>query len=231
MRLETVQISQINLPNAPKSKIRQQSLLQSGQVEPIRLSPDGDKYNVIDGRRRLIDLIETGATEVLALVEEVAELDAHWLALTLNGGTPNEMDEADHILYLAGEGYTQKQIAERIGYSQGTVSQRLRLAERLTDEVKAKVRNGEVKPTTAQVLTKLPRDKQQEWLNGDKTPKSAVETLRSWQSQNIEIEGMELPEVKPGLFLTAETMQQLKDGQDVSIVWDEVGMTLRRNDI
>lgn len=225
MKLKTVNISDIKDVEAPQSKTQQLSLIERGQDNPIRLRPVKDGYEVIDGRRRLADMIGLGYDEVIAIVAETTNEESNWLALTLNSGTPNELDEAEHIMALLALGYTQKIVAEKINYSQATISQRVRLCEKLCDELKEKLRIGEITYSTAIVATKLPLDEQRILASEDKITNTLVtETLRDWDSQELGLDQLELPDVlpdtSPGLFLSPGEMKSVVAGDEIEVKWN-----------
>jgi len=74
------------------------------------------------------------------------------------------LEEAELIKYLIAKGYKQSEVAKMLGYSsQGQVSKRLRLL-RLIPELQERVKNGELRVSTAYELSKLPEEKQKEFL-------------------------------------------------------------------
>lgn len=216
-------IEDVNIELAPTSKIRQISLTSEGQVEPIRLRPDDDgRFDLIDGRQRLVDLIDLGETEVLALVESASDIELHTKALILNSGVGNPMDECLHILALTESGFTQVSIAEKCSWSQAKVSQRLKLLE-LIPEFRQKLSGGEINVTTAMTLTKLSEDGQKDLLEEKKvSTKRATEALRAQQSGLLELFSVETPkiDIKPGLFLTAEQIEDAEVGGGVLVYWN-----------
>ena len=74
----------------------------------------------------------------------------------------------------------QKQLAMQLMKSEGWVSKRLSIAERLADNVLKMVLSKKLCPTAAQDISRLPKEKQQEFamnvINGN-IPKSVVERL------------------------------------------------------
>ena len=101
-----------------------------GQIEPIRVRPKGDGYEIRTGMRRFLALKEAGATHVDALVvvgDDDDVVSEQW--------DENEERRAytdyERALKLRQMldvlGCTQTEIAERIGKSQGWVAQQLRV--------------------------------------------------------------------------------------------------------
>lgn len=230
MKLEVVDVSQINVVVAPSSKAQQLSLLELEQINPIRLRPDGNgRYDIVDGRRRLVDLIKIGRETVQAIVEELTDAQLHSYALTLNSGTSNPMDEAEHIVYLIGLGHTQAEIAQMCNWSEAKVSQRVRLLD-LIPEVKEQLRRGDTKVSAALILTKLDRKTQKVLAReGSVALRAAGEALREQQSSQLGLFDITVPDlgIKPGLFFTSEQMTLLADDKEVQVDWGGHFLTLK----
>ena len=160
-----VQLSDINIPTAPPSELQQESLILQGQLQPIYLREvdpeenDGFKYDVVDGRRRLVDLIATGKRSVMAFVykkDSVSNSDLHLQALTLNSGKPNYMDEADHVAYLVEiEEYEVGELAAATNLSESTILNRLDLSKKLHPLYQECLRSGLIKVSSAYELVKI----------------------------------------------------------------------------
>ncbi len=198
MEVLKVPIELIDIEDAPQSKAQQASLMEMDQVAPVYLNKIGERYKIVDGRRRIVDLIANGVTEVFALVDEnVIGSELAWKALILNASSHNEMDEADHIIKLLGLGQTQSSIAKCIGYSPATVNQRIRLTERLSSVLQSKLRRGKMKYSAAQMATKMPKDLQEKIE--DLSPKGVSKVLREYQSNAILL--FDMPPVDVPIFL------------------------------
>lgn len=162
MRLQKISIDDINIENAPQSKVRQKSLLEMSQVEPVtlRLLKSG-RYEIVDGRRRIVDLIANGVKEVLAIVrDDLSDNDADLHALILNSGKSNEIDEASHIVRLISNGYSQSDIAKKTGWSQAKISKRIKLWNNLAPKLKALLQAGKMKYSAALAACALSEEEQ-----------------------------------------------------------------------
>jgi ParB/RepB/Spo0J family partition protein len=106
-----------------------QSVREHGVVVPIIVRPDGDRYQLIAGHRRLAAARQTDITEIPAVVRAEADLAAMELTLieNLHRKDLSPLEEADGYYTLVQLGLTQKQIADKLGVSQPLVSKRLKL--------------------------------------------------------------------------------------------------------
>jgi ParB/RepB/Spo0J family partition protein len=165
---EAVLVKYIKPVVAPTSKSQQKSLLQQGQKQPIRLRLTEDPdyiYEVTDGRRRVSDLIASGATTVMALIENnISDAQAHLDALILNAGKPNFMDEARHLKALQSKyNYSEAQLAEMTNYSASKINNLLQLCL-LIPEFQHSMLKGDLKQGAGRALAKLPREVQEDVL-------------------------------------------------------------------
>lgn len=151
---------------APPNTVQQESLTLRGQRRPIRLWENATgQFIIVDGRRRVVDLLKLEKSTVAALVYGVDELDEenlHLDALTLNSGDPNFMDEADHVYYLITEcDYTVEDVASAASLSESTVLNRLDLYHKLIVDYQKALRCGNIKVSAAYELVKLSKSEQQ----------------------------------------------------------------------
>jgi ParB family transcriptional regulator, chromosome partitioning protein len=123
------------------------SIRAHGVVQPVLVRPRGaGGYELIAGERRWRAAREAGVPTVPALVREADERDALLLGLVENVAreqlTPVEEARA-YSLLLDEFGLTLGEIAERVGRSKPSVSNRLRLLE-LPEDVLAMLERGEL---------------------------------------------------------------------------------------
>lgn len=234
VQLKIVPIDRIKTDLVPLNRSLQLSLIETEQKDPIKLrllhdNPDYD-YEVVDGRRRLKALIDSGMSTVLAYV--VTEMDDTELALQAligNSGTPNELDEAKHIIALEQVGHSGQEIAKMTGYSPSTISQRKKLIEKLHPVAQLKLQSGDIKVSTALEATKLPLEEQEEIFSNGHSPsyKEVFEKVRVWQSDQLSFDLETKSETKPGLFLTREQVESLLSGQSISVQWMEKSFNIK----
>ena len=136
--------------------IRRQGLLQPVVVRP---RPDGG-YELIAGERRWRAAREAGIEEVPALVREADDRDSLLLALVENVAREqlSAVEEARAYAALLDEfGLSLGDLAERVGRSKPSVSNRLRLLE-LPDEVLWMLARSELTEGHARAVLAVPDD-------------------------------------------------------------------------
>lgn len=236
MQLRNIQIAEIKTDEVPLNLTLKESLFEIDQKDPIKVRKYENgifKYEIVDGRRRLKALAESGQTQVLALVvNEMDDTELSIQALVANSGQPNPMDEARHMAKLREQGYDGKQIAKTSGYSQGRVSQTLKLVDCLIPELQELVSLGEMKISAAYETAKLPKDRQNDILNDIKngqkpTFRFVFEKVRDWQAQELDMFDVEEDELEPGLFLSSEQLHELIDGKILNLTWNGRDLAIR----
>src|SRR5207253_7581889 len=136
--------------------IKAQSLLQPVVVRP---RPEGG-YELIAGERRWRAARQAEVETVPALVREADDRDSLLLALVENVAREqlSAVEEARAYAVLLDEfGLSRGEVAERVGRSKPSVSNRLRLLE-LPDEVLWMVARGELTEGHARAVLAVPED-------------------------------------------------------------------------
>jgi ParB family transcriptional regulator, chromosome partitioning protein len=107
------------------------SIEQVGVLQPILVRPDGDgAYQLIAGERRWRAAQQAGLTVIPAIVREVRDASALQQAVieNLHRQDLNALEEAAAYQQLIDDfGFTQQQLAQRIGKSRPSVANTLRL--------------------------------------------------------------------------------------------------------
>ena len=133
-----------------------QSIREHGLLEPIvvRRVPGQDRFEIIAGARRWRAAQLAGLKEVMVVVKDVTPKAAFELALIENVQredlNPVELAEALGRL-LKEHGYTQEQLAERLGKDRTTIANSLRLMK-LPERVRSRVIRGELSEGHARAL-------------------------------------------------------------------------------
>ena len=156
----------LHLPEAERAMAR--SLERYGQLSPVVVCQRVDRYELIDGFKRL------GAARTLARLShlsarllEADERTAKAAIYGLNraGGRTRELEEAWIIQALVREdGLSQVEVAELLGRHKSWVCRRLALIERLGAEAREELRVGLLSPTAARQVVRLPEGNQAEVL-------------------------------------------------------------------
>jgi ParB family chromosome partitioning protein len=137
------------------------SIRQQGVVQPLvvrqRPERDGGGYQLIAGERRWRAAQQAGLKSVPVVVKDVAGAQAFELTLVenLQREDLNPIEEAEGYHRLVTEyGYTQEQLAARVGKDRTTVSNALRLLK-LPESVRSRVAAGQLSMGHARALLGL----------------------------------------------------------------------------
>lgn len=128
-RVATIPIDQIRLLN-PRLRNRRnfqeivQSIANVGLKRPITVSPrksetDSASYDLVCGQGRIEAFLELGQTEIPAIVIEAVETDCLVMSLVENCARRQHraIDLLQDISTLRGRGYSDREIAQKIGVS------------------------------------------------------------------------------------------------------------------
>lgn len=176
------------------------SLEKRGQLQPVILNATGehDKYQIVDGRRRIAALRELGKHHVRAYVYKVNPIVEASLAITANAVRgANPVSDALAIIDLAGAGYSERDIARATGLAVGTIRKRMKLAA-LHDDIFRGMRAGTVAIGVAERVASLPA-KRQEAL-AELLDKKGKITGEDVDAANREGVGAALASLDPDLF-------------------------------
>jgi len=139
------------------------SIRSSGVIQPIIVRRDGDGYQLIAGERRWRAARQAGLQRVPAIVREATDAQSLELALIENllREDLNPIEEADaYRRLLAQFGWTQDELAQRVGRDRSTIANCLRLL-RLPDVIQADLRAGHLTMGHAIALLALPTEGEQ----------------------------------------------------------------------
>lgn len=135
------------------------SIREHGVLQPLLVRPlPGGKYQIVAGERRWRASRMAGLTEVPVIIRDLDEAAAMEVALieNLQRSDLNPMEEAlGYQELMERHGYTQEQVAKRVGKSRPAVANALRLLA-LPEETAALVREGKLSPGHARALLGLP---------------------------------------------------------------------------
>lgn len=155
------------VPEAERAMAR--SLERYGQLSPIVVCRRQDRYELIDGFKRLGAARSLAAMDSLsARLMEADERAAKAAIYGLNraGGRTRELEEAWIIHALVREdGMSQVEVAELLSRHKSWVCRRLALIERLGSKARDDLRVGLLSPTSARQMVRLPQGNQTEVLD------------------------------------------------------------------
>jgi ParB family transcriptional regulator, chromosome partitioning protein len=135
-----------------------ESVRVQGVVQPVLVRPAEEGYELVAGERRWRAARSAGLATIPAVVREVEDVDALMLALVENVARENlsAVEEARAYAALLDEfGLTLGDVAERVGRSKSSVSNRLRLLD-LPEDVLALVERGQLSEGHARAVLSVP---------------------------------------------------------------------------
>lgn len=139
-----------------------QSIKTYGLLQPIILRKIDDKYEIIAGERRFKACSKLGFDKVSAIVKEANDGAMAAIALIENiqRENLNFLEEAEGLHRLLTEfNLTQEVLAQRIGKSQSTIANKLRLLK-LPENIKEQLKESNLTERHARALLKLPEKDQ-----------------------------------------------------------------------
>lgn len=138
------------------------SIAEHGVLQPILVTETIDGYRLVAGERRVRASRLAGLERIPAVVRELADHDQLELALVENIQREDldPLEEARAYRQLLDDfGYTQEQLAKRMGKARPTIANSLRLLD-LDSEVQAALAAGLITEGHARALAGLPVDRQ-----------------------------------------------------------------------
>lgn len=139
------------------------SIKEFGVIQPLLVRRVKDSYELVAGERRLRASKLVGLEEVPAIIKELNDKEMAELAMieNLQREDLHFLEEAEGFHQLiANFGFTQEELANRMGKSQSTIANKLRLLK-LSDEVKRELYEGSLTERHARALLKLTEEVQQ----------------------------------------------------------------------
>ncbi|MBI2122641.1 MAG: ParB/RepB/Spo0J family partition protein [Armatimonadetes bacterium] len=133
------------------------SVRKHGVLQPIVVRPAGDGFEVVAGERRWRAAEAAGLNAVLAVVRTLTDQEALELALVenLQREDLNPIERARAYRRLIDEfGLTQEQVADRVGKSQPSVANGLRLLN-LPPQIQAALEAGRITEGHARAILSL----------------------------------------------------------------------------
>src|SRR5690554_1917315 len=140
------------------------SIENYGILQPLSVRKIGDtSYELVAGERRLRAAKLLGLETVPSIIVEIIEQDSAVLALIENIQREdlNYIEEAISYSHLINDhGLTQEEIAKKVGKTQSTIANKLRLL-RLSDQVKKILIDKALSERHARALLRLPDEELQ----------------------------------------------------------------------
>ena len=133
------------------------SIRTHGIIQPLVLRKVGNKYEIIAGERRFKAAYIAGLTKVPAITIDLNDNESAEVAIVenLQRRDLSPIEEAKSYKKLLDRGYlTQDQLASRMGKTQATISNKLRLLN-LDEKVQDALLNNEISERHARALLRL----------------------------------------------------------------------------
>lgn len=183
-----------------------ESIKEHGVIQPILVRRLGDKYEIIAGERRYKASLLAGKRTIPAIVAELNDKDSAEVALIENVQRQDltPIEEAVSYRKILDMGYlTQEQLADKLGKTQSTVSNKLRLLN-LDDNVQEALLDEKISERHARSLLKIDSKQQQreilekiikERLTVKKTDELINKILKGEENISNTIQATEIPSI------------------------------------
>ena len=143
------------------------SIKENGLLQPISVRKLDDKYELIAGERRYRACLYNGDKQIKAVIYDMSDEESATLSLIENIQREN-LNAVEQAMAMArimkNEDITQNELADRLGYKQSTVANKLRLLK-LPDYIKNALSHGQITERHARALLKVPEDRLREVFN------------------------------------------------------------------
>ncbi|NCO65905.1 MAG: chromosome partitioning protein ParB [Candidatus Aquicultor secundus] len=157
-------------PNQPRKYFDEESfselvssVKEYGLVQPVVVRASGSLFELVVGERRWRAAKEAGLKTIPAIVRNTSDVEALEIAIIENVQRQdlNPLEEAAAYYHLIEDfGFTQNQLAERVGKQRSTIANTIRLLK-LPESVKTLVIEGKISVGHAKVLLSLLNPKAQ----------------------------------------------------------------------
>ncbi len=143
-----------------------QSIRENGLIQPITVREMDGRYQIIAGERRFRALKLNGAVDVPVLIMDANEVQMAEMALVENIQRENlsAIEEAkSYVEIMKYSGLNQSQLALRVGKSQSSIANKIRLLN-LDEDVQEAVSTKKISERHARALIGLDEEKQHDAL-------------------------------------------------------------------
>ena len=188
------------------------SIKEHGIIQPVTVRKvSGDVYELISGERRLNAAKVLKMKKIPAILMDVTDEDSAVIALVenLQREDLDFLEEAEGYRNLMEiHGMTQEEIAEKVGKSQSTIANKLRLLK-LPEEIKKIIKENGLTERHARAILKLPDEQMQARLI-NRICKKGLNVIRTEEIVNKYIE-MNTREREDGCPGKEKKMQAILD--------------------
>ncbi len=136
------------------------SIKENGIIQPLSVRPQGGKYILIAGERRLRAAVAAGLKKVPCIIHRTDEMTAAYYSIieNLQRCDLTVFEEAEGINRLVKEcGLPYNEVAAKLGIAESTLSNKLRIL-RLSDSIRNRITAAGLTERHARALLRLPGD-------------------------------------------------------------------------
>jgi len=140
-----------------------ESIREHGVIQPLLVRKVGDKLELIAGERRLRASKLAGLSEVPVIIKEIDDKEMAELAMleNLQREDLHYLEEAQGFQHLISQfGFTQDELARRLGKKQSTIANKLRLLK-LSGDVQTMLVDDNLTERHARALLKVDNEQKQ----------------------------------------------------------------------
>ena len=141
-----------------------QSIRENGLIHPITVRQEKDGYEIVAGERRYRAMKIAGMIEIPVIVIDADEVQMAEMALVENIQRENlsAIEEANaYVQIMKTTGISQSQLALKLGKSQSSIANKIRLLQ-LDEDVQQAVTARRITERHARALLALPKEKQEQ---------------------------------------------------------------------
>lgn len=212
------------------------SINKYGIIQPIVLRSIGDKYEIIAGERRYKASVLAGLKKVPAIIKNADDNTSAEIALLENLQRKNltPIEEAQSFNKLLDRGFTQEDIAKKLGISQSTIANKIRLLA-LPKKVQDALLYGRISERHARsLLTIDDEDLQIEFLDRIVTNKLTVkqteDEINERLNRKINIEEEQVEEIQPEEEINIKEENISKLVSNKNVFTEELEKMLSKNE-
>jgi ParB family transcriptional regulator, chromosome partitioning protein len=206
-----------------------ESIRENGLVQPILVRRKGDRYQIIAGERRWRAAQQANLRKIPAVVREIPDDKLLELALVENIARQelNPIEEAQaYQRLITAHGFTQEQVARRVGKDRSSVTNILRLLK-LPADIQHMVEREQISMGHARALLPLEDPEQQRKLarrivTEALSVREVERLVEQWRSPSQSDQEQEPVPVDPNIK-AAERRLQKQLGTQVKIVLNKNG--------
>ncbi len=206
-----------------------ESIKKYGVIQPIVLRKIGEKYEIIAGERRYKASLLAGLNKIPAIINQTDDNTSAEIALLENLQRKNltVIEESQSYKKLLDRGFTQNEIANKLGVSQSSIANKLRLLN-LPKEVQEALLYNKISERHARSLLSLNnKEKQIELLNKiinekltvKQTEEEISNILNKKEDYSVGINNLALNNPNEKLvqeYLNIEVPEVIKIGQNIT---------------